>query len=116
MRWILFILLFTNTYLIAQKTGVSGIVVEDETGLPVPFASVFFKDSKIGTETDLDGKYALESYYATDSLVVRASGLESKTVFVVKDQSQVINFSLGPVRSEERRVGKECRSRWEQDQ
>lgn len=97
MRWILFILLFTNTYLIAQKTGVSGIVVEDETGLPVPFASVFFKDSKIGTETDLDGKYALESYYATDSLVVRASGLESKTVFVVKDQSQVINFSLGPV-------------------
>src|SRR5690554_5235194 len=97
MRWILFILLSTNTYLIAQKTGVSGIVVEDETGLPVPFASVFFKDSKIGTETDLDGKYALESYYATDSLVVRASGLESKTVFVVKDQSQVINFSLGSV-------------------
>jgi hypothetical protein len=97
MRWILFIILFTSTYLTAQKTGVSGIVTENETGQPVPFASVFFKDSKIGTETDLDGKYAMESYYATDSLVVRASGLESKTVAVAKDQSQIINFSLGPI-------------------
>ncbi|HZH87454.1 MAG TPA: DUF5686 family protein [Brumimicrobium sp.] len=97
MRWILLIFLLTSTYLTAQKTGVSGTVIEDDTGLPVPFASVFFKDSKIGTETDFDGNYSIESYYATDSLVVRASGLESQTVAVKKDQSQVIDFRLGTV-------------------
>ncbi|WP_417265585.1 DUF5686 family protein [Brumimicrobium sp.] len=97
MRWILFIFLFTSTYLTAQKTGVSGLVVEDETGEPIPFASVFFKDSKIGTETDFDGKYAIESYYATDSLVVRASGFETKTVAVKQDESQVLNFRMEPI-------------------
>ncbi|HLV40773.1 MAG TPA: DUF5686 family protein [Brumimicrobium sp.] len=97
MRWILIIILFTSAHLTAQKTGVSGMVVENETGEPVPFASVFFKDSKIGTETDFDGKYSIESYYATDSLVVRASGLESKTIAVQKDQYQVIDFRLDPV-------------------
>lgn len=97
MRWIFIIFLLTSTFLSAQKTGVSGTVIEDETGEPVPFASVFFQDSKIGTETDLDGKYTLESYYATDSLIVRASGFTTKTVNVKRDQSQVINFRLEPV-------------------
>src|SRR5690554_4764747 len=97
MRWMLFIFLLTGLHLTAQKTEVSGTVIEDATGLPVPFASVFFKDSKIGTETDFDGNYSIESYYATDSLVVRASGLESQTVAVKKDQSQVIDFRLGTV-------------------
>lgn len=97
MKWILIIFFFTSTFLTAQKTGVSGTVIEDETGEPVPFASVFFQDSKIGTETDLEGNYALESYYATDSLVVRASGFATETVSVVRDQSQAINFRLEPI-------------------
>jgi hypothetical protein len=97
MKWILIIFLLTSTFLNAQKTGVSGTVIEDETGEPVPFASVFFQDSKIGTETDFDGKYAIESYYATDSLIVRASGFATQTVSVKRDQSQVINFRVEPI-------------------
>ncbi|PKR81396.1 hypothetical protein CW751_04890 [Brumimicrobium salinarum] len=97
MRWSLLILLLVHINIYAQKTGVSGLVTEKETGEPVPFASVFFKDSKIGTETDLDGKFMLSSYYATDSLTVRASGFASQTVAVVKDKTQEINFQLGPV-------------------
>lgn len=97
MRWILILFLLTSTLLSAQKTGVSGTVIEDETGEPVPFASVFFQDSKIGTETDFDGKYAIESYYATDSLIVRASGFATQTVSVKRDEAQVINFRLEPI-------------------
>lgn len=97
MKWILIIFLLISTFISAQKTGVSGTVTEAETGEPIPFASVFFQDSKIGTETDFDGKYAIESYYATDSLIVRASGFSTQTVFVKRDQSQVINFRLGPL-------------------
>ncbi|PWH85469.1 DUF5686 and carboxypeptidase-like regulatory domain-containing protein [Brumimicrobium oceani] len=97
MRWLFIFFLLTTNFLSAQKTGVSGTVVEDETGEPVPFASVFFQDSKIGTETDFDGKYAIESYYATDSLIVRASGFASQTVYVKRDEAQVINFRLEPI-------------------
>src|SRR5690554_7721458 len=97
MRWILFIFLITSTYLTAQKTRVSGLVVEDETGEPIPFASVFFKDSKIGAETDFGGKYVIESYYATDSLVIRASGCEKKTVPVKQDASIGLKFRMEPI-------------------
>ncbi len=86
--------------LFAQQTAVRGKVIEAATGQPMPFASVFFQDAKIGTETDLDGNYSLESYYATDSLIVRASGFAQQTVSVVKDQAQIINFRLEPVTQE----------------
>ena len=98
MKWSITLLLFLISFSsFSQRAGVSGQVIEKSSGEPVPFASVFFKDSKIGTETDLDGNYKLESYYATDSLVVRASGYAIQTVSVVKDQSQIINFQLEPV-------------------
>lgn len=98
MKWPITILLIilTNS-LFSQRTGVSGQVIEKSSGEPVPFASVFFKDSKIGTETDVDGNYSIESYYATDSLVVRASGFAIETVSIVKDQAQIINFQLEPI-------------------
>ncbi|MDX1652991.1 MAG: DUF5686 family protein [Brumimicrobium sp.] len=100
MKWSILILLLVGTYSFAQRTAVSGRVIENTTGEPIPFASVFFQDSKIGTQTDLDGNYSLESYYATDSLVVRASGFASETVKVVKDQAQIINFRLDPLTQE----------------
>lgn len=77
-----------------QKTGVSGQVKDASTGEPIPFANVFFQNSKIGTETDFDGNYSISTYYATDSLVVRASGYQSQVVSVVKDQAQVLNFRM----------------------
>lgn len=78
-----------------QTTKVTGTVTED-TGEPIPFASVFFKGSKIGTEADFEGKFTLESYYATDSLVARASGFEQQTLAVKLDREQEINFVLLP--------------------
>jgi hypothetical protein len=98
MKWPITLLLLLLTYsLFSQRTGVSGHVIEKSSGEPVPFASVFFQDSKIGAETDLDGNYNIDSYYATDSLVVRASGFAIQTVSIVKDQSQIINFQLEPL-------------------
>lgn len=94
MRLFATLILLISLTAFGQKTGVSGQVTDASTGEPVPFASVFFQNSKIGTETDLDGKYSISSYYATDSLVVRASGYQPQVVSVVKDQAQVLNFRL----------------------
>jgi TonB-dependent SusC/RagA subfamily outer membrane receptor len=44
----------------AQERVVSG-VVSDDTGLPLPGASVLIKGTKTGTQTDFDGKYAIKA-------------------------------------------------------
>lgn len=98
MKWRLIIsFLFVCASLSAQKTTVSGVVEEQESGKPIPFANVFFKNTKIGTQTDLDGKFLLSTYYASDSLTVRASAFESKTIGIVLDQPQELIIKLGPV-------------------
>lgn len=92
---LLFISLCFSTFSIAQKTKVSGRVTNVADQEPVPFANVYFQDSKIGTTTDLDGFYSIETYYATDSLSVSAIGFGVNTKKVRLDEEQVINFEMG---------------------
>lgn len=94
MKWTLSIFLFICFYSFAQKTGVNGRIVDAVTNTPIPFAKVHFKNSKIGTMTDTNGYYELNSYYATDSIMVQSFGYKTKTIAVVRDESQVINFRL----------------------
>jgi hypothetical protein len=80
----------------SQKTIVTGKIFDQSTGEPLPFVNVFFKDSKIGTSSDINGQYRIETYYPTDSLVASMVGygrlaLKSKT-----DKAQVLDFGLKP--------------------
>jgi hypothetical protein len=43
------------------------VVTDAKTGETIPFASIAFIDSRIGTTSDIDGHYAIDTYYATDS-------------------------------------------------
>lgn len=45
---------------IAQERVVSGIV-SDNTGIPLPGVSILVKGTKIGTQTDFDGKYSIKA-------------------------------------------------------
>ena len=45
----------------AQTTRVRGAVRDEETGEPIPFASVYFDGTVIGISTDLEGRYSLET-------------------------------------------------------
>jgi len=83
-----------NFKVVAQKTIVVGKVYEAESGLPVPYANVFFKDSKIGAMTGDNGTYRIETYYATDSLVVTVLGFKRIAIKTKADKSQVIDFPL----------------------
>lgn len=78
----------------AQKTKVYGTVTDEETGEGLPFVRVYFYDSKIGTTSDSTGKYVLESYYATDSIVFTFLGYKNKVVKIKKDVSQELNCQL----------------------
>ncbi|NNE54689.1 MAG: carboxypeptidase-like regulatory domain-containing protein, partial [Flavobacteriales bacterium] len=72
----------------------SGRVVDADNGETMPFVNIHFKNSKIGTTTDLDGRYRIETYYATDSLVASFIGYNFQVKSVNKDVSQTVNFEL----------------------
>ena len=61
---------------------------------PMPFVKVQFQNSKIGTLTDTLGRFFIETYYATDSLVFSAVGFNTYSFKVVKDQEQEITVRM----------------------
>lgn len=68
----------------SQKTVVYGTVYDEETKEPLPFVNVAFKDSKIGTTTDIDGNYRIETYYATDSVQASFIGYKPKLTRLIR--------------------------------
>ena len=79
-----------------QKTIISGKIYDAQTKETLPFVNVAFKGSKIGTTTDIDGAYNLETYYAEDSLMASFIGYKPMAKAVRKDRAQVIDFFLEP--------------------
>ena len=80
--------------LFAQTTIVTGRVLDSITEEPLPFVNVAFLGTKIGTVTDFDGNYRLDSYYASDSVVCSFVGYGSEVRRIKRDESQVIDFKL----------------------
>jgi len=90
----LYILFFILTSTAFSQVKVSGTVI-DESNEPVPFASVTFKGSTIGTVSDENGKFYLESDKTYTHLFVSFLGFEMKTI-----QLQARNFDLKIVLTE----------------
>ncbi len=96
-KFFLFLLMLGfSTVGFAQKTIISGKVYDSETKEPLPFVNVAFKDSKIGTTTDIEGSYRIETYYASDSIFASFVGYIPNAYKVKKDVSQEIDIYLDP--------------------
>jgi len=60
-----------KTYLLIAQQTISKIIVDKETGNPVPFAHVFKQDDLLtGTVTNVDGKFVLKSVKNDDTLII----------------------------------------------
>lgn len=59
-----------------EMTRVKGKVFDANTGEPIPFAAVSFKDKNIGTTTDFSGNFYLESGFASNIIVISSLGYE----------------------------------------
>lgn len=93
--FVFFFLFFVfPTLLIGQKTIVNGTITDAKTGETLPFVNLIFKDSKVGTTSDIDGNFRIETYYATDSLMASFVGYKKMTKGVAIDEEQRINFQL----------------------
>lgn len=89
-------LCFLASVATAQTTRVKGTVTDATSGETLPFVNIAFINSRIGTTTDLDGKYAFDTYYATDSIQASSVGYVTRKFAVRKDKEQVINIALEP--------------------
>lgn len=91
MRSFLFFIFFISScVLFSQITSVTGEVRDAKTGDLLPFVNVSFQGSKIGTSTDINGFYKLESSNPTDTLVVSFVGYNILKKKILKGRKQVV--------------------------
>ena len=103
---LLFLLLFSGTSLWAQRDGftVTGKVL-DESGSGLPGANVLVKGTKVGTITDIDGKFSLQVTNSKDVLVVSFVGMDQEEVKVGSKKNFTITLRSGIVLGEVVSVG-----------
>lgn len=92
----IFLVLMAALRVEAQTTKIYGTIRDAQTNEVIPFVIVTFKGTKIGTFSDDEGNYMLESYYASDSLSFSIVGYKRKTVAVKKDKVKQLNIALTP--------------------
>jgi hypothetical protein len=90
------LLLVAEGTLYAQKTIVSGRVVDAVTNEPVSYTSVGFQHSPVGVISETDGSFYLVTTKPTDTLLVSNVGYEMVRLPVMKGQTQEYTVRLMP--------------------
>ena len=78
---------------IAQTNTISGTVFDD-TGTPLPGASVVIKGTSTGTSTDFDGKFSLEASTG-DVIVVSFMGFNNEEITITEESTYIVNLTSG---------------------
>ncbi len=89
-------LLFSISDSYAQNlVTIKGKVIDGKTKEPLPFVNVTFVGVAVGTTTDFDGNYVIETQWGSDTLEATYVGYESIRKTVTKERRQTIDFVLG---------------------
>ncbi|MBN2274736.1 MAG: carboxypeptidase-like regulatory domain-containing protein [Bacteroidales bacterium] len=91
------LLLIVSHCMSAQNTVVSGKVLDDATGDPVPYTNIGFQHSTVGTISETDGSFYLSTTKATDTLFVSSLGYEIKRLPIKVGEAQEFIIRLAPV-------------------
>ncbi|GAB2763237.1 SusC/RagA family TonB-linked outer membrane protein [Salinimicrobium soli] len=91
-NYLVMLLLFVVSSAMAQSKVVTGTVVDD-SGMPLPGANVIIKGTTTGTQTDFDGKFAIE-VAPQDILVFSYVGYETIETLVGDKQDLMITLTL----------------------
>lgn len=97
--YIFFILCFFSANLdsfsqISDKTVINGTVVDAKTGVPLTGASVILAKTTVGTVSDKDGKYSIETSVKSDTILFSFIGYETESRSISKGANQTINIRL----------------------
>ena len=89
-------LAFLPTSGFAQLTKIKGVVIDASTLQPIPFASIFFKNTTIGISAGFEGEFSLEVDVPEDTLVASALGYHNAFIKIKRGVFQKVEFSLEP--------------------
>jgi hypothetical protein len=92
-----FIICFKTSFFFAQ-TKVSGVVIDD-TNQSVPYASIVFNGSNVGTVSDEFGRFYIESKENFTSIIVAFYGYQDTTFDLQKSVSYDIKIMLKPIKT-----------------
>ncbi|MDX2280827.1 MAG: DUF5686 and carboxypeptidase regulatory-like domain-containing protein [Saprospiraceae bacterium] len=91
---LLFLILFLAAQLVqAQQSGVIQGIVLDENGEPLPFATVYIKNTSNGTATNAKGNFKLNVPYGQADLMVQYIGYKQNTQRV-EVSAKTLNLSI----------------------
>ncbi len=88
----IWILLLVTFFSYGQNVTIKG-VVNDDTGMPLPGASILLKGASVGVTTDFDGKYTIK-IQAKEEAVLIFSYLGYVTQEVLVDNKTIINVKM----------------------
>lgn len=98
-NWILTGLLLMAVSTVFSQGKITGTVIDEELNAGVPAVNVAIKGTSIGTSTDIDGKFSIESTTATGQLVISYIGFESKMINFTVNNGETVD--LGTIRLKE---------------
>jgi TonB-linked SusC/RagA family outer membrane protein len=92
---ILYLILMGSFFsLSAQNSVVKGVVTSSDDGLPLPGSTIVIAATKIGTTTDLDGKYVIGKVEKEATLIFSFTGYASQSIKYTGQET--INVILKP--------------------
>jgi hypothetical protein len=89
-----FLLFHFLPILMLTQTVITGRVFDQATGEAIPFAIINLKGTSVGTNSDFDGNYRIETKLKSDSIQIAYTGYVSKSFAVKNGETQVINVGL----------------------
>ena len=97
-RYFLFALfMLTSSVILAQeKTKVKGVITDAQSGEPLPFVNVAFVGKNVGTTTDFNGKYQMDTKWGSDKVQASFMGYEPMEKLVVQGQTIQSILRLSP--------------------
>ena len=95
--FILITVICIQVELSAQKTIVKGLIFDASTKEPVPFVNISFLGTSIGTISENDGNFYLETKIHIDSLSISYIGYETQVYKIGNGQTTQLNIYLNPV-------------------
>lgn len=94
--------IFSFLFLVSINTfaqSITGVVMDEGANEPLPFANVLIKNTKVGTTTDIDGKFVLKVQPGTYTVVFSFTGysdVEMSDVVVNSNKDNFIQVNLKP--------------------
>ena len=90
------VLLLFSSGLSSQTTKIMGQVIDSKTQEPIPFVTVAFLNSDVGTSSDFSGNFSIETKHPGDTLWAIYVGYKKLGIPIIKNKFQIVKFELEP--------------------